>query len=122
MMSKNDYFIQTEIEAAGGLKNIERSPDVYTVIEESTKKNDKNQKKSRVRREAFTGYTFNLRLVGGLFMIWSFIAVLPIRRGVLRLVRNCFHRSESSQVRFVFLLTGQSTTVNMFHRKGFLTP
>ena len=97
-MIRYDYLIQAEIDAVGGLKNIERSPVVYTVMEETTWKKDNNQKKSRVRREAFTGSAFNLRLVGGLVMTWSFIAVLPIRRGVLRIVRNCFHRSESSQV------------------------
>lgn len=79
---------QAEIEAAGGLKNMEQAPEVYTVIEEPVRKNKNNQKKSRGRREAFTGYASNFRLFGALAMIFSVIAVLPVRRGVQRLVRN----------------------------------
>ena len=43
---------------------------------------DDNQKKSRVRREPFTGYASSFRLLGVLVMISSLIAVLPIRGGV----------------------------------------
>jgi len=68
---------------------MQREPEVYTVIEEPARKN-KNQKKSRGRREAFTGSASNFRLFGALAMIFSVIAVLPIRRGVQRLVRNFF--------------------------------
>ena len=57
---------------------------------EEPARNNKNQKKSRERREAFTGSASNFRLFGALAMIFSVIAVLPIRRGVQRLVRNFF--------------------------------
>ena len=60
-------------------KNIEQVPEVYTVIEEPARKNE-NQKKSRGRREAFTGSASNFRLFGALAIIFSVIAVLPIRR------------------------------------------
>jgi len=60
-------------------KNIEQVPEVYTVIEEPARKNE-NQKKSRGRREAFTGAASNFRHFGALAIIFSVIAVLPIRR------------------------------------------
>ena len=66
---------------------MERPPEFYAVIEEPVAEN--NQKRARVRREAFTGSAFNLRLFGALVMIVSVIAVLPIRREVRRL-RNLF--------------------------------
>ena len=72
---------------SGGLKNMERPPEFYAVIEEPAQEN--NQKSARVRREAFTGSAYNLRLFGALVMIASVIAVLPIRREVQRL-RNLF--------------------------------
>ena len=68
---------------------MERAPEKYTVIEEPAQKNE-NQKKSRGRREAFTGSASNFRLFGALAMIFSVIAVLPIRRGVQRLLRIFF--------------------------------
>ena len=66
---------------------MERPPEFYAVIEEPVSEN--GQKRARVRREAFTGSAFNLRLFGALVMIASVIAVLPIRREVQRL-RNLF--------------------------------
>ena len=66
---------------------MERPPEFYAVIEEPAQEN--NQKRARVRREAFTGSAYNLRLFGALVMIASVIAVLPIRREVQRL-RNLF--------------------------------
>merc|ERR1712168_340184 len=42
---------QAEIEAAGGLKNMQKAPEVYTVIEEPARKNKNQKKKSRGRRE-----------------------------------------------------------------------
>ena len=66
---------------------MERPPEFYAVIEETMSEN--NQKRARVRREAFTGSAYNLRLFGALVMIASVIAVLPIRREVQRL-RNLF--------------------------------
>ena len=52
---------------------------------EEPARNNKNQKKSRERREAFTGSASNFRLFGALAIIFSIIAVLPIRRVVQRL-------------------------------------
>ena len=49
---------------------------------EEPARNNKNQKKSRERREAFTGSASNFRLFGALLIIFSVIAVLPIRRVV----------------------------------------
>ena len=66
---------------------MERPPEFYTVIDEPNR--DNNQKKSRVRRDAYTTSAFNLRLFGALVMIASVLAVLPIRREVQRL-RNFF--------------------------------
>ena len=66
---------------------MERPPEFYAVIEEPAQEN--NQKRARVRREAFTGSAYHLRLFGALVMIASVIAVLPIRREVQRL-RNLF--------------------------------
>ena len=62
---------------------MERPPKFYAVIEEPAQEN--NQKRAQVRREAFTGSAFNLRLFGALSMIASVIAVFPIRREVQRL-------------------------------------
>ena len=53
-------------------------------LEEPARKYE-NQKKSRGRREAFTGSASNFRLFGALAIIFSIIAVLPIRRVVQRL-------------------------------------
>ena len=66
---------------------MERPPEFYAVTEEPAREN--NQKRARVRREAYTESAFNLRLFGALVMISSFIAVLPIRHEVQRL-RNFF--------------------------------
>ena len=66
---------------------MEKAPEVYTVIEEPARKN-KNQKKSRGRREAFTGSASSLRLLGALAIILCVVSVLPIRRRIQRLVRN----------------------------------
>ena len=70
------------------MKNKKEASEVNNIIEEPAKKDE--QKKSRGRREAFTGSASNFRLFGALAMIFSVIAVLPIRRGVQRLVRNFF--------------------------------
>ena len=66
------------------MKNMKRAQEVYTVTEEP------NQKKSRVRRDAFTGTASNFRRFGALTMIFSVIAVLPIRRWLQRLLRIFF--------------------------------
>ena len=66
---------------------MEQTPEVYKIIEEPAGNN--TGKKSRVRREAFTGSSFSFRLLGVWVMISSVIAVLPIRRGVQRF-RNFF--------------------------------
>ena len=68
---------------------MEKRPEFYTVIEEPVRKK-KNQ--SRGRREAFTsGSGSNFRLFGALAMIFSVLAVLPIRRAVQRVARNLFY-------------------------------
>ena len=81
--SKITIFIKGEIEAASGPKNTEPSPELYRVIDEEAE-NNRNHK-SRVRREASTGSAYNLRMFGALVMIFSVIAILPIRREVQRL-------------------------------------
>ena len=68
------------------MKNKKEASEVNNIIEEPAKKDE--QKKSRGRREAFTGSASSLRLLGALAIILCVISVLPIRRRIQRLVRN----------------------------------
>ena len=63
------------------MKNKKEASEVNNIIEEPAKKDE--QKKSRGRREAFTGSASSLRFLGALAIIICLISVLPIR-----LVRN----------------------------------
>ena len=68
------------------MKNKKEASEVNNIIEEPAKKDE--QKKSRGRREAFTGSASGLRLLGALAIILCVVSVLPIRRRIQRLVRN----------------------------------
>ena len=68
------------------MKNKKEASEVNNIIEEPAKKDE--QKKSRGRREAFTGSASRLRLLGALAIILCVVSVLPIRRRIERLVRN----------------------------------
>ena len=68
------------------MKNKKEASEVNNIIEEPAKKDE--QKKSRGRREVFTGSASSLRLFGALAIILCVISVLPIRRRIQRLVRN----------------------------------
>ena len=70
---------------------MEKAPEVYTVIEEPVRKNKKSSKKSRGRREAFTGSASNFRLFGALAMIFSVVVFI---RNTTPVVLHSFKRAK----------------------------